>query len=276
MEDRMYFNHPVQQLIKNRKSCRTFDKKSIEGPKLDEFGKFIKLCSNETFRFDIIEKSVGPEGQKLGTYGVIRNARVFVVAIAKTKTADMCELGAIFETIVLYGADRGFSSCWLGGTFDRAGFSEMLNISNEEYIPIVIPFGYAAQSKSIIERLMRKLVGSENRRSWNELFFKFSQETPLTPEDAEEYRLPLEMLRLAPSAKNIQPWRVIRDGLGFHFYLSRSKGFEKYGYDIQLIDIGIALSHFALAAKDNHIRGRIVYSDPGIKTDLEYVRSWVK
>jgi hypothetical protein len=272
----MYFSNPVQQLIKNRHSCRTFENRSIEGPKLDEFKKFINLCSNETFRFDIIEKSVGPEGEKLGTYGIIKNARIFVAGIAKKKTADMCEFGSVFETIVLYGAGRGFSSCWLGGTFDRAGFSEMLNIANDEFVPVVIPFGYAAHSRSIKERLMRALVGSDNRLPWNELFFKFSQETPLTPEESEEYRLPLEMLRLAPSARNRQPWRVIKDGLGFHFYLSRSKGFEKYTYDIQLIDVGIAFSHFALAARDNHIRGRIVYSNPGIKSNLEYVRSWVK
>jgi nitroreductase len=272
----MYFNHPVQQLIKNRHSCRTFEKRSIESPKLAEFEKFVKLCSNETFRFDIIEKSVGPEGQKLGTYGVIRNSRVFVAAIAKKKTADMCELGSVFETIVLYGAEKGFASCWLGGTFDRTGFGEMLNIADDEFIPIVIPFGYAARRKSILERLMRVFAGSANRRPWNELFYKFSQETPLTPEEAENYRLPLEMLRLAPSAVNKQPWRVIKDGLGYHFYLSRSKGFQKYSYDIQLIDIGIALSHFVLTARDNHLRGRIMYSDPGIKTDFEYVRSWVK
>jgi nitroreductase len=276
MEDTMYFNHPVQQLIKNRKSCRTFEKKTIEGPKLDEFEKFLKLCSNDTFRFDIIEKPVGHEGQKLGTYGVIKDARIFVAAIAKKKTADMCELGSVFETIVLYGADKGLSSCWLGGTFDRAGFSEMLNIADDELVPIVIPFGYAAHSKSILERLMRTFVGSANRYPWNELFYKFSQETPLTPEEAGDYRLPLEMLRLAPSARNRQPWRIIKDGLGCHFYLSRSKGFEKYEYDIQLIDVGIALSHFALMARDNHVRGRIIYSDPGIKSNLEYVRSWVK
>jgi hypothetical protein len=272
----MFFNNPVQHLIKSRHSCRTFEKKSIEGPKLDELKKFINICSNETFRFDIIEKPVSAEGQKLGTYGVIKNARIFVAAIAKKKTADMCELGSIFETIVLYGTGMGFSSCWLGGTFDRAGFSEMLNIASDEFVPIVIPFGYAAQRRGILERLMRKFVGSDSRRPWNELFFKFSQETPLTPEETEEYRLLLEMLRLAPSARNRQPWRVIKDGLGYHFYLSRSTGFEKYEYDIQLIDVGIAISHFALTAKDNHIRGRIVYSDPGIKSSFEYVRSWVK
>ena len=34
---------------------------------------------------------------------------------------------------------------------------------------------------------------------------------PLTEEEAGDYQFPLEMLRLAPSAVNKQPWRVVAD-----------------------------------------------------------------
>ena len=43
---------------------------------------------------------------------------------------------------------------------------------------------------------------------------------------AEEASDPLEMVRLAPSAVNKQPWRVVATDNAVHFYLKRSKGFE--------------------------------------------------
>ena len=34
----------------------------------------------------------------------------------------------------------------------------------------------------------------------------------------------LEMVRIAPSASNKQPWRVVRDGPAWHFYCQRTPG----------------------------------------------------
>ena len=89
---------------------------------------------------------------------------------------------------------------------------------------------------------------------------------------------PLEMVRLAPSAVNKQPWRVVLDKNGAHFYRKRSKGFvsEAVG-DMQKIDMGIALCHFALAAKENAINVCFRVSDPGImaEADTEYIASYL-
>ena len=86
------------------------------------------------------------------------------------------------------------------------------------------------------------------------------------------------MVRWDPSAVNKQPWRVVLEKNGVHFYLKRSKGFvsEAVG-DIQKIDLGIALYHFALAAKENGINICFNVSDPGIKADadIEYIASYL-
>ena len=61
-----------------------------------------------------------------------------------------------------------------------------------------------------------------------------------------------------------------------HFYLKRSKGFGKEGkLDMQMIDMGIALCHFELAAKECGLKIEFVQKEPGIaQQDAEYVASY--
>jgi len=59
------------------------------------------------------------------------------------------------------------------------------------------------------------------------------------------------MVRIAPSASNKQPWRIVKIEGAWHFFLERTKG---YGdgiifkllklADIQRLDMGIAMCHF--------------------------------
>ena len=88
----------------------------------------------------------------------------------------------------------------------------------------------------------------------------------------------LEAVRLAPSAVNKQPWRVVVCGDRAHFYEKRSKGYVSAdGWDIQKIDMGIALSHFELAAKEKGYDVSIEISDPVLpdQGDLQYIATCV-
>jgi hypothetical protein len=90
----------------------------------------------------------------------------------------------------------------------------------------------------------------------------------------------LEMIRLAPSASNKQPWRIIKTGDTFHFYLKRTPGYGKIskGVDLQLIDMGIAMSHFELSCQELGMKGHWVNLDPGISSSeiVDYCISWEK
>ncbi len=94
---------------------------------------------------------------------------------------------------------------------------------------------------------------------------------------------PLEMTRLAPSASNRQPWRIVKESgkNRFHFFIQRSSKYQnllKMGGipDLQLVDLGIAVCHFDLSLKMNHIHGQWKDEDPGISCpdDTEYIISW--
>ena len=93
-------------------------------------------------------------------------------------------------------------------------------------------------------------------------------------------------MRLAPSASNHQPWRVVEDGDCFHFYLQRTQGYGRgspafvlFGVaDLQRVDIGIAMCHFELAARELGLEGQWEAHDPALqKPDdtMEYVVTWV-
>ena len=73
-------------------------------------------------KLQFIEKNLAPNGEKLGTYGIIKGASMYVgVTIPKEEYA-LEALGYEFEQLVLYATSLGLGTCWLGGTFNRSAF----------------------------------------------------------------------------------------------------------------------------------------------------------
>ena len=126
------------------------------------------------------------------------------------------------------------------------------------------------------ETIMRKGVKADARLPFETLFFSGSFDTPLSPEAAGTLFDALEAVRLGPSAVNKQPWRVVVCGDTVHFYEKHNKGYGEGGWDIQKIDLGIALAHFELAAKEGGLSPALTIADPGIavEPDTEYIASF--
>ena len=57
--------------------------------------------------------------------------------------------------------------------------------------------------------MMRKAIKADERLLFEELFYDETINTPLTKEQEGCWKETLEMVRLAPSAVNKQPWRII-------------------------------------------------------------------
>ena len=150
-----------------------------------------------------------------------------------------------------------------------------MNLGADEMMPCASALGYPAQKMSVRESVMRKAIKADSRMPFEELFFDGSFDTPLTQEKAGNLAFPLEMVRLAPSAVNRQPWRVVITDNTVHFYLRRGK-FSAGAFDMQKIDLGIALCHFALAAEECGIDVSFAASDPKTTTEynMEYIASY--
>ena len=125
---------------------------------------------------------------------------------------------------------------------------------------------------------MRKGIRADSRKPFEAFVFDGAFDVPLTPEKAGPLAYPLEMVRWAPSAVNKQPWQVVLKGNAAHFYLKHAKGFvsEAVG-DMQKIDMGIALCHFALAAEESGLDIQFSINAPEIaaESDTEYIASYL-
>lgn len=271
----------ILNLIKTRKSSRTFKEIAIEEKTLEKLSSYIAELNSEAkinARFVFVSggDSALAEGKKLGTYGFIKGARSFFVGVLDKNEKDALEFGRLFEKLVLFATDLGLQTCWLGGTFKKSDFEKSLSLKDNEFIPIVSPVGYEKDKLRVVEAAMRTVVGADNRKPWSELFFDASISKPLSETKAEPYSTALEMVRLGPSASNKQPWRVIRNDKGLHFYLCRTKGYGVPSYDVQLNDIGIAKCHFELSTKELGISGSWQKLENIVSpSGWEYVCSWV-
>lgn len=274
----MIFNHSAMELIKNRKSTRTFDGRMLEPETKEAFLSCLESLKQETdvkVRFAYVEVSPDEEKKKLGTYGFISGASQYLVALMDKQESDAVELGYIFEKAVLHALDLGIHTCWLGGTFKREDFGRAAGMLDHEHIPLVTPLGYELPKMRLKEIGIRKAIGAEKRKPWKELFHNIDINAPLSKDEAGAYEQVLEMVRKGPSASNKQPWRIAKQGSRFHLFLKRNKGYGVEGYDIQLNDMGIAKCHFELAAEEMELEGSWMKLDPApVLDDLEYIETW--
>lgn len=273
----------IEEAVTKRYSVRNYLDKEIEEEKIKAIEAFIASLDNpfgKKVNFHFLFRNDMNEEQRLGTYGVIKGAKNFIGTTIKLEPRTLEALGYEFETLVLYLAHLGLGTCWLGGTFDRKGFANAMNVNEGELLPIITPYGYAAEKKHIKEIAMRKMIKADKRKDWKELFYKKDFSSPLTKDEAGELAFPLEMLRLGPSASNKQPWRIIVDGRTLHFYEHREPGYSKaFPYDIQRVDMGIAAAHFDYSVKEKGIKGYFeLDSVPQIipPKNVEYAFSWIR
>ena len=276
----MKINIPVKETIKKRVSTRTYTSEKLSKDDKDKLLKAISELNNpfgENVKIQLVEKDTVSNGEKLGTYGVIKGAHTFLgVTTDRTELAPLAA-GYQFENLILIATNMGLSTVWLAATFSREQFEKAMNIGKDEVFPAISPIGYATGKKSITESIMRKAMSADKRKPWEEMFFKDSFETPITKEDAKEYRDSLEMLRLAPSAKNAQPWRIVQKDGSYHFFIIYKGNISKEEKFIKEVDLGIGLSHFHQAALENGLDGEFVKLDAvniDIPENTKYIISW--
>ena len=279
-------SNSIIEIIKSRTSCRTFSSNLLtkeDKKKITDILKNANLTSpfnekKQNCRFEIVElENKGTdEKRKLGTYGFIKGANQFVIGITRRSKFVKEEFGYIFEKLILDFTKQGFGTCWLGGTFNRENYAKTVNIKENEYILCISPIGIPAESRRLSDKLIRRAIKAKKRKNWDVLIFEDNFTNPLTEKSAGKYAIPLEMVRLAPSAGNKQPWRNLKekDNNTFHFYwiIGKNLSYNK----LHKVDMGIAVCHFDLMVKELGLKGNwiIMQKTPFIFNKYEYVITW--
>jgi len=279
----MKFKNNLTGLIKKRFSCRNFQDKKLE---YSVIGELVKVCESvneglfgEKLRLFFIDRTENLRSARYeGGFEYIINPGYFIAGKIQNSKYAYESYGYVLEQLVLKATDMNLGTCWIG--YFNAEFFYEVQLSADEVFPAIIILGYTAERKALIDILNRKLYSRvDNRRKWERLFFIKDFNNPLTSDIADKFSEPLEMLRLAPSSGNTQPWRIVKEKNSniFHFY----KHIVSYHYELKKlhnIDIGIAMCHFDLTAKNAGLHGNWKDLNPDIKIpgNTEYIISWVE
>ena len=264
----------IIEAIRKRESIRTYTDERLTREQANEIERFIRETKAP---FDVeaciklIHAEAGEKPVKLGTYGFISGATNYIILIYKE--TPFAEVGSayLFEQVILFCTSMGLGTCWLGGSFSRGDFKKHAGLQTGEKLRIVSPVGYSSGKRRFLDTLVKPKKQIKNpRRPFNTLFYNKDFSTPLEEDMAGDYFLPLEMVRLGPSASNKQSCRVVVDYEKLHFY----KAFSNNGFSD--IDLGIALCHFEQSCIELGIKGRFeVLDNAPANKSAQYTISWL-
>ena len=281
----------IYEAIQARYSVRLYSKRQLD---LDSRVALEAALASITagplgseLRFALIAAAPGDSSalRGLGTYGFIRDPAGFIIGSVTAGAHALEDYGYAMEQAILEATCLGLGTCWLGGTFTQSSFAARISRQEHEVIPAVTALGYPAVDARQRDSVRRR-ARADTRLPWQALFFDGGFSTPLDRLQAGEFVRVLDMVRIAPSASNRQPWRVVRSGDAWHFFCQRTPGYGKGSLlftvlrlaDLQRLDVGIAMCHFDLAARAAGLAGDWRAQDPGLPpmdARTLYVASWV-
>ena len=278
----MHFDRPITETIRARRSVRTYSAEAIEPGKLHLLQQACASVGEAPFgedaRFRVVDRPFERGAPvNVSDYGLQRNPRYFFTGAIKASGMALEGYGHLLEHLVLRATELGLGTCWMG-YFNRGFFADF-ELAQDELFPATSVVGVPAERPRLGERMIRFAIRADARKEWKELFFRGAFGTPLSKAEAGDHAEPLEMLRLAPSSGNTQPWRVVKqEGEDvYHLYLRKVKQ-SYYDAGMHNIDIGIAMSHLELTAREMGLDGQWGVADPELRSvpnDTEYRVSWV-
>ncbi len=255
------------ELIRSRRSVRTYDGKPLTQEDRNRIRAMTETADNPyglPIRWHLLEAKENGLSSP-----VIVGADSYLAGVLTRAPHAEEAFGFAFEKLLLSCVAAGFGTVWLAGTLNRRAFEKAVGLKEGEVMPCVSPVGRPAEKMSVRETVMRKGTGADNRLPFEALFFSGSFDAPLPEGEDPALTALLELVRRAPSAVNKQPWRVVVCGDSFHFYEKHSRGYVAAdGWDLQKIDLGIAMYHLALGLEEQG-GFTLALSDPGIPAPAE-------
>jgi len=264
----MFDTQDLKGLILARKSVRTYSGKPLTDEQIWQIKSFINSPDNKkgifgSVRFELLENK---NDSVFGAYGDITGAPYYVIVITQNNKNALLDAGYTFERLVLFVESMGLHSCWLAATsFNRNEAELRVGLNEGEIIAAISPIGEKAEKQSDVEILDRLKLKSDSRLEFDTLFADAQTGGKINDPAVREI---FRMVRMAPSALNNQPWRVVIDEGVAHFYVIR-KFFLHLKYDFQMLDLGAAVYHYCTSAN----KYNCFQQNPHSKNDLEYVIS---
>lgn len=232
----------IYEAIFCRMSVRKFRMEPIEEKRLEHLNRFIgmvtKLREEIPYRIEIKcpllrKETIRGAGKAEAPY--------YLVFYSQLAEGYLENAGFILEQIVLYLTLKGIGSCYQGSLRLTAG----PEAAAEGMVPVIaVAFGLPAES-CVRER------GREQRRSLSSMVI-------CKEEVGDDVREILKAARVAPSAMNRQPWRLVVYHNRIHVFAKKS--LPMFG-QLQRIDMGIVLCHIVAAAEEQWLEPKVQRMD---------------
>ena len=140
--------------IRTRTSVRAFSREPLDPETRRSLETLLRDHSvgpfGNTVRLELMDLGEADrrEAKGLGTYGIIKGARLYILAAIDDAPLTREDLGFCVEQVILGATELGLGTCWVGGTFRRGRFAERMGLSERQILPIVVPVGLPASKRS--------------------------------------------------------------------------------------------------------------------------------
>lgn len=263
------------ETMRERRSVRTFDGSALREEDAKRILDFAATAGNP-YGIPVTWKLFDSKKDGLSSPVIVGTDTFIAGKMQRLPHAEEA-FGYSFEKVVLFAWSMGVGTTWIAGTMNRPAFEKAMEVGEGEVMPCISPLGYVAKRMSLRETMMRKAIKADTRLDAKEIFFDGSFDRPLSKDGCGIPSDILEAVRIAPSAVNKQPWRIVVCGNKVHFYEKYAKNYvSDDGWDIRKIDMGIALCHFELEAGECGKDVSFAICDPGIPApeDTNYIASF--
>ncbi|MHC1685370.1 MAG: nitroreductase family protein [Clostridiaceae bacterium] len=236
----------LYEAIFYRKSIRKYKPVALSHETL----KNIENVINETKRLYAeikMDIHIVEDGKKIqeiskgivGSYGKILAPHYFVIT-SEEKEGFQENVGYTLEQIVLTLTTMGIGTCWIGGYIKKELLNGVIEIPENQKPIIVISFGIP------LDDHLNKEISIGNKR-------KNIESIVLNQYDSGLKDI-VEAMRRAPSATNLQPWRLFFEENNINIYLEEGNFLVKKIYHFKNLDGGIALAHLKVACEQFGIK----------------------
>lgn len=209
--------------------ARSSVRKYTGAPDKEQINRLGVLCKKLSWQGVTVRMFKGP-----GLKSQIKGTDVYAVIVAKRGTPMEME-GFMGEALVLEAGSMGLGTCWLGAGFVPEIINRNVNLQTDESVHCVIAIGKCdlpafAPKRKALERMSNMT------------------ETKLA-ELGDWQKEAVMAARIAPSAINMQPWRIEADKTSVAILEPEFVLYKKYA----ALDRGICMLHAAVGA---HHAGR--------------------
>jgi len=257
----------IRETIRRRFSVRHFESKPVPDEILQSVIKSgdasLALDDNIKVRFHLIKEGKLVAGQmtfQTGGRWLFGSAPHFIIATSEEKPLFMMNMGFRMEQMILFATGHGLGTCWIGGLFTEKRIGAFLGLNKGERVIALTPLGYpdtSSYGRTIHSIVHLGAPQSRRRKPMEQIVFGPQWGMPLETQDSGLLEV-LECTRLAPSWTNSQPWRflvdknetiAVADASGRNLSVRDGKHYYR-------LDVGIAMAHFFLVAKEFGSEGK--------------------